>query len=120
MRRQERTNRPATLQVTLAVAGLLVLVAGYVVAMRLSIDISRVVSGREADHRDAIYLAIHGGGLVLASVVGFALGKFVSGLGVAFSLLFLIVVAVAMVTVQVGSYQLACTGRNDLIRHWTC
>ena len=120
MQRQARTHRPAALQVTLAAAGLLVLLAAYVVAMRLAIDISRVGTNHEADYRDAVYLAIHGGGLVAASVVGFALGKFVSGLGVAFSLLFLIVVAVAMVSVQLGSYQLACTGHNDLIRHWTC
>jgi hypothetical protein len=120
MQRQARTHRPAALQVTLAIAGLLVLMAAYIVAMRLTVDISRIGSNGEADHRDAVYLAIHGGGLVAASVAGFALGKFLSGLGVAFSLLFLIVVGVGMVSVQVGSYQLACTGHNDLIRHWTC
>lgn len=120
MARRRRNPRPAWLQVTLAVAGLLLFAAGYVVAMRLVLDTSPVATARDANDRDFLYLLIHGGLLVGCACVGFALGKWLSGMGVAFALLFVVVLSVSMVGTQMGSYELACQGHNDVIRHWTC
>jgi hypothetical protein len=41
-------------------------------------------------------------------------------MGVALGLLFVVVLSVSMVGAQMGSYELACQGHNDVIRHWTC
>ena len=61
------------------------------------------------------------GGTFLAAAAGFALGKWFSGLGIAFALLFVVVVSVGMVGAQMGSYTLACDAhQNDILRHWTC
>jgi hypothetical protein len=120
MPRRERRARPAWLQILLAAAGLLLFAGAYVLAMRLALDTSRVESLREANDRDVVYLGIHTGLLVVCGVVGFALGKWLSGMGVAFGLLFVVVLSVSMVGAQMGSYELACQGHNDVIRHWTC
>ena len=70
--------------------------------------------------RDGLYFAIHGFFLLIALATGFSLGKWINGLGVAFAVLLLAATATAMVGAQVGSYQLACHGHNDLVRHWQC
>ncbi len=108
------------MQAALTILGVLVLTAAYIAAMHTTLDVSKVNDARDADRRDVIYFGIHVGGLVLSTVVGFVLGKWFSGLGLAFGVLFLIVVGIAMVGVQLSSYELACHGRNDLVRHWTC
>lgn len=113
-------SRPVSLQVTLAIAGLVLLVALYLVAMRMSIDVSYLRAKGDANHRDALYLAIHGGVLLVAGVGGFALGRWLSGLGLAYALLFVVTISVLMVSAQMGSYEAACHGHNDVIRHWTC
>jgi hypothetical protein len=100
---------------------LLVLVAGYVVAMRATVGVSRVDSDADAARRDLIYLVVHAGLLVVAAVAGFAAGKWVNGLGLAFAVLFLVVLAIAMVGIQVATFEVACSGGpNGLIRHWHC
>jgi hypothetical protein len=104
-----------------AVAGLLVFTAIYVAIMRLSINVSVVKGKAGADYRDGVYLAIHGGLLLAAAIGGFGLGKWLSGLGLAYAVLFLLVLSLVMVGAQLGSYELACAGgHNDLIRRWTC
>ena len=115
-----RPSRPAAVQVTLAVAGLLLFAAIYILLMHATLDISRVVTKDDANFRDKVYLAVHVGLLAAAAVAGFALGKWLSGLGVAFALLFVVTLATTMVGAQAGSYELACHGHNDVVRHWTC
>ena len=112
--------RPVPVQVALTIAGLTLLVGIYLVAMRMSIDVSRLSAKGDANHRDAVYLAIHGGMLLLATIGGFALGRWLAGLGIAYALLFVAVLSVLMVGAQLGSYEAACHGHNDVIRHWTC
>lgn len=105
----------------LAIVLLALLVVGYVAAMRATLGVSEVHSDRDAAERDTVYLVLHGGLLAIGAVAGFAAGKWINGLGVAFAVLFVVVLAVAMVAIQVASFELACAGgQNGLIRHWHC
>ena len=116
-----KAPRPAPLQVSLALGGLLVFTGVYLAAMRLSLDVSVIRSKSDADFRDAVYLGLHGGVLLFATMGGFALGRWLNGLGLAYGVLFLVVLSLVMVGAQVGSYEMACSaGHNDLIRRWTC
>ncbi|MGE5595577.1 MAG: hypothetical protein ACM3S1_06020 [Hyphomicrobiales bacterium] len=112
--------KPPWLQLLAAVGALLLLTAVYLLLMRLTIDVSHLDADTTADDRDLFYLGLHSGVLLFAAVAGFALGKWLNGLGLAYSVLFAIVLAVCMVGLQVGSQELACHGHNDLIRHWEC
>jgi len=120
MQRDERGPRPAPLQVGLTILALVFFMAAYIVAMNALLEVSRVTEDADRDRRDAIYLAVHGGFLCLAAIYGFTLGKWLSGLGLAFALLFIVSLAVLMLSTQLVSYELACRGHNDLVRHWTC
>lgn len=108
---------------TQALASILIcalFVGAYVAAMHALVDVSMVDDEAGRNRRDTVYLAVHLGFLVLVVVVGFVIGKWLSGLGLAYGLLFFIVLVVAMLAVQGGSYELACRGHNDLVRHWQC
>jgi hypothetical protein len=116
----QRRHRPAWLQFVVAATAALVLVAGYWLALRLTIDVTRVGPGHTDNYRDTVYLAIHAGLLAGAAIVGFVAGKWLNGLGLGYALLLMLVLSVAMVGTQVGAHTLACHGHNDLVRHWTC
>ncbi len=116
-----RGPRPAALQAALVLGGFLVLAAIYLAAMRLSVGISEINDRSDADRRDSFYLLLHAALLLLAGVTGFGLGRWLSGLGLAYALLFLVLLSLVMIATQVGSHELACSaGRNDIVRHWTC
>jgi hypothetical protein len=112
-------NRGRQAGVTLLLLGLFVV--AYLAAMRATIGVSEVAGAGDAAERDQVYLMLHGGLLGLAAIVGFVAGKWLRGLGLAFAVLFVVVLAIAMVGIQVASFELACTaGYNGLIRHWHC
>jgi hypothetical protein len=91
----------------------------YLVSLRVSIGpLPQTPADLEA--RDNLYFAIHGFFLVVAVAGGFSLGKWINGLGFAFAVLLLALTSAFMVTVQIGSYELACRGHNELVRHWQC
>lgn len=92
----------------------------YVAAMHAIIDVSRVQTDADAEARDTTYAVLHVSALAGSAVIGFCVGKWLNGLGFAYATLFVMVIAVFMVLAQVSSYELACQGHNDLIRHWTC
>ncbi|MBE7519165.1 MAG: hypothetical protein HS107_07940 [Thermoflexaceae bacterium] len=120
MVRMRRRAKPPGVQLGVALLGLVALSAGYLALMRATLDYSRLEEGTTASDRDEIYLVLHTGMLVLALITGFAAGKWLNGMGAAYATLFAVFLAVFMVTAQVGSYELACGGQNDLIRHWAC
>jgi len=99
---------------------LLLFLGAYAAAMRALLDVSDITNDDDANQRDLIYSYLHVGLLVLGTVVGFLLGKWYNGLGFAFATLFLITILLGMAFLQIGSYELACRGHNDLIRHWQC
>jgi hypothetical protein len=119
-----RTHRAAKRPwVQWAVFGLaqLVLVLAYLVLLRLAFTAWGIDETATGNRRDNLFLLIHGAFIAGAAVVGFAAGKWLNGLGVAFAVLFLSVMVVAQLGTIAGSQALACTAdRNNLIRHWSC
>lgn len=105
--------------VTLALCALIA--SGYVAAMRTLLEVSVLSNETDLERRDEVYLIVHGGTVLVAAVLGFLVGKWLNGLGLAYALLFVIVTLVAMMALLLGSYELACEGgQNGLIRHWEC
>lgn len=120
MNRRTRPPKPSWVAWSASVLLLAIIIASYVALAHLLTG-SDVPSGDvETGRRDAVYFAIHGGTLLTALVAGFTLGKWLNGLGVAFALLFLVVVGATLSVGQIAAYQAACAGQNDIIRHWTC
>lgn len=115
-----RPIRPPVLQFAASLGLLVVLVVAYLATMHALLDFSRADRGHTSNERDIVYVYVHLGYLVVALVVGFLLGKWLSGLGFAFATLFFLVLSISMVAAQMGSYELACHGHNDLVRHWQC
>ncbi|MGH2633038.1 MAG: hypothetical protein ACRDG3_06475 [Tepidiformaceae bacterium] len=121
MERHHRRHKPGVVQIVVTVVAIVALLGAYVAVMYSLRHLSTATTNRATDHRDLVYLFVHVGGLVVAAIGGFALGKWFSGLGVAFALLFVVVVSVGMLGAQMGSYTLACDAHhNDIVRHWTC
>lgn len=115
-----RRTKPAGLVVLLTLLLLILLLASYAGVMHAVLDVSRVDSDSDADRRDAAYAYLHLVMAIGAGLIGFFAGKWFNGLGFAFATLFVIVMAIGMLAVQMGSYELACHGHNDLVRHWRC
>lgn len=112
--------RPALLQAALTLLALVLLLGIYVAVMHGLVDFSKVDGKQEASERDLVYVYIHLGLFVAAGVIGFFAGKWFSGLGFAFAVLFLVVTMLLTTAVQLSSYEMACNGHNDLVRHWQC
>ncbi len=109
------------MQWTVFGASLVVLIVGYVVLLRLQFAVWDVDASATGSRRDNLFLLIHGAFIVGAAIAGFATGKLLNGLGVAFAVLFVSVMVVAQLGTIAGSQALACNAdRNNLIRHWTC
>lgn len=120
MTRRRRQGKPHGVQVGVAVVSLALFAVAYLALMRATLDYSRLEAGRTASDRDEIYLVLHTGLLAGALAAGFIVGKWLNGLGLAYAALFCAFLAVFMVFAQIASYELACEGHNDLIRHWVC
>jgi hypothetical protein len=110
--------KPTSLIVLLTLLLLLMLAVAYVGVMHALVDISR--PEHDIDRRDTAYTYVHLVMLLGAAIIGFLAGRWFNGLGVAFATLFVVALLVAMLTVQLTSYELACHGHNDLVRHWQC
>lgn len=115
-----RRSKPAYVQVVVTVCLLMVLFAAYLIAMHLTVPMSKRTGIGSIDHRDLVYVIIHASVLLVGVALGFLEGKWMSGLGIAFAVLLFAVLIVGMVGIQLGSFAAACHGHNDLIRHWTC
>jgi hypothetical protein len=115
-----RRSKPAWVQTGVTVCLLVVLFAAYIAAMHATVPLSKKTGASAIDRRDLWYVIIHGSVLGAGAVLGFLAGKWYSGLGIAFALLFLAVLAAGMVGIQLGAFEAACRGHNDIVRHWTC
>lgn len=107
-------------QAPVLAAGFTALAVLYVLALHFSLDATRVDADTTASERDSIYFGIHGAVLLLAGISGFALGRWTTRLGLTWCAGYLLGIFAVMAAVQLGSYELACRGHNDLVRHWTC
>lgn len=116
----ERRSKPHAVQLLVTALLLIVLGAAYVAAMRALLGISRIEAPEDAVQRDQVYAAVHIAFLALSAMTGFFAGKWLNGLGLAYATLFFLVLLVFMVGVQLTTYELACRGHNDLVRHWQC
>lgn len=97
-----------------------IILSAYVASAHFAVGNDVPGNASQASRRDGLYFAIHGGTLLLALILGFLLGKWLNGLGVAFAALSFVVVASFLALGQVAAFQAACHGQNDIIRHWTC
>lgn len=113
-------TKPVALQLGVTLLALAALVGIYVASMHLLVRVSEVDTVHEASHRDLIYIYLHVALLAASGAIGFVAGKWFNGLGFAFATLFLIVIVFAMTLVQMSTYELACHGHNDIVRHWQC
>lgn len=114
------STKSASIQVIVSIILCLLFIGAYIAAMRALVDVSVIETDADANRRDTVYAVFHLGFLVLVSVVGFVVGKWLNGLGLAYALLFFIVVVLGMLTVLMGSYELACHGYNGIVRNWQC
>jgi hypothetical protein len=118
---REQLQRPWWLRLTVAVALVLFIAAAYLLAMRLTIDVSRISDARDAAHRDNVYLVLHASAVLIAAVAGAVAGWWVARASVAYAVLALVALAIIIIGAHAGSQVLACeAGHNDLIRHWSC
>jgi len=115
-----RRSRPVWVQAGVTVCLLLLLFAAYFAAMHATVPLSKKASGAAMDRRDLWYIVIHGSMIVAGAIIGFFAGKWYSGLGIAFAVLFIAALAVGMIGIQLGTFEAACHGHNDIVRHWTC
>ena len=99
---------------------LALLFGAYILTMHLLVDRSNVETVKDAARRDLIYVYVHAGLIAAAIAIGFLAGKWFSGLGFAFATLFFIVIVFGVTLVQMSTYELACHGHNDIVRHWQC
>ncbi len=105
----------------MVVVALGLLIAAYLVALRLTLESTQIGPDTSTNYRDTVALIVHGAAIGVSLIAGFALGKWLNGLGFAYATLFVAVIFVAMVGTMAGSQALACQqGRNDLVRHWQC
>lgn len=112
--------RPTGLILLLTVALLVLLLAAYIGVMHALVEMSRVETDDDAAQRDAAYAYLH---LVLvagAAIIGFVAGKWFNGLGIAFATLFVVVMVVGTLATQMVTFEMACHGHNDVVRHWQC
>jgi hypothetical protein len=116
----ERHSKRHSIQILVTVLLLMILATAYVAAMNALLEVSRIESTADAADRDNVYAALHVGLLAAAAVVGFVVGKWLNGLGLAYATLFVLALSVMMVGAQLTTYELACRGHNDILRHWQC
>ena len=120
MERPRKQPKPVVVQALVATAGFLLFAGLYLALMHLTVGVSQLEPGEAADHRDRVYLAIHSGVALISLFGGFAMGKWLNGLGLGYALLLFGLVVTMMVAAQFASFSLACHGENDLLRHWEC
>ena len=121
MQPRARPSKPKWVAWLVASVSLLLIFAGYVAVTHAAVGREVPVGQAAMGRRDALYFSIHLATILLSSVIGFVLGKWLNGQGAAFALLFFVVMVSSLTTTQVVSYKLACGGgRNEIVRHWTC
>lgn len=121
MQRRARPSKPTWVAWLLSLVLLLSLFAAYVAATHAAVGTDVPVGNADLSQRDTIYFSIHLAAVIVGSVLGFSLGKWVNGQGAALALLFLVILVSSLAATQVVTYRLACsTGKNDIVRHWTC
>jgi hypothetical protein len=113
----EPGTQPAWLAVTITVLVLLTVVGAYLTSLRLVLETSPAATPNE---HDTIYFGLHGAALMVATITGGIVGFLQGRRAFAISILFLAVILVTMFAAQLITFELACSGHNDIIRHWQC
>ena len=119
--RRPEPRYPTWLVAVITVSVLVVLTSLYVLSLHLAIDIVGTVEGDgPADSRDARYFLAHGVWVLIAAMAGVGFGTLFRRSAFGFAALFLSWMLVASVAAQLITFELACRGHNDIIRHWEC
>lgn len=104
----------------LRAVALLIAFAAVVVVTLSALHVTSEPRVDDPAHRDLVYFGIHGAGLLGALVLGFIVGAVLRTSAALTGFAFLVLTLMALMAAQAGSYELACRGHNDLIRHWEC
>lgn len=112
---------PLWVELAVTPAVLIVLTTLYVLSLYLSVDaIASTGTDDVTETRDAWYFGAHLAWTAVAVGLGAVLGTWFRRSGFAFAALFLAWISISMTVAQVATFQLACEGHNDIIRHWHC
>ncbi len=96
---------------------LLTVLAAYLTALRLAVETVPTSGG---NRNDGLYFGLHGLALAVAVIAGGVVGYLNGRRAFAIAILFLAVMLVWMFAAQFVSFEMACSGHNDIIRHWQC
>ncbi len=99
----------------MAITGLALatILAAYLTALRLAVETA-------PNRNDGLYFGLHGLALSLAIIAGGVVGYLNGRRAFAIAVLFLAVMLIWMFAAQYASFEMACSGHNDIIRHWQC
>lgn len=112
---------PVWLEAVLTPALLVALTALYLLSLHLSLDVmGEQVADDVTETRDGWYFGLHLAWAVAGTLIGTLVGIGFRRSAFAFASLFLAWMVVAMGAAQVATFELACEGHNDIIRHWHC
>ncbi len=116
-RPHRRARFPLWFDVLFVLCVLLILTVLYVVALHLAVGGNDVATPNE---EDALYFGIHGAVLVLGLLVAWGIAALSRRSAMALLALFGGWFLIAMMAAQIATFELACHGHNDIIRHWQC
>ncbi len=117
--RQHQPRFPTWVEAIVTPALLMLLTTLYVVSLHLAMDVTRDELN-DTNVRDGVYFGIHGAWAFAAMLAGIAVGAWFRRSMFGLGALFVCWMVAAMVAAQIVTFQLACEGYNEIIRHWNC
>ncbi|MDZ7728449.1 MAG: hypothetical protein U5Q44_09840 [Dehalococcoidia bacterium] len=116
-RPRRRARFPLWFDVLFVLCVLLILTVLYVVVLHVAVGGDNSAPPNE---EDALYFGIHGAMLTLSLLVAWGIAALSRRSTMALLALFGGWFLVAMMAAQIATFELACHGHNDIIRHWQC
>lgn len=94
--------------------------AAYVLVLSAAVEAPSASDEITSNSQDALYFGLHGICLVAGILLAVFLALWLRRSKVAYATLLAAWLLVFMIGAQVVTFELACEGHNDIIRHWRC